>query len=77
MDDIQNDDPNTSGNIINGLQNDFIDAKYDESEDEDEYNTTLTGWCNKNNIKYLQEHMNIDMDALDDIFADNNGKQYL
>ena len=72
MDGIQNDDPNTSSNNIDGLQTNFIDVEDDEGEDEDEYNTNLAGWCSKNNIKYLQEHMNIDNDALDDIVANNN-----
>ena len=75
MDDIENVDPNASSNNIDGVQTYFIDvedAEDDEGEDEDEYNTTLAGWCNKNNINYLQEHMNIDKDTLDDIVADNN-----
>lgn len=72
MDDIQKDDPNTSSNNIDGIQTYFIDVEDDEGEDEDEYNTTLAGWCSKNNIKYLQAHMNIDKDELDDIVVDNN-----
>jgi len=72
MDDIENVDPNASSNNIDGVQTYFIDVEDDEGEDEDEYNTTLVGWCNKNNINYLQEHMNIDKDTLDDIVAYNN-----
>ena len=72
MDDIENVDPNAFSNNIDGVQTYFIDVKDDEGEDEDEYNTTLVGWCSKNNIKYVQEHMNIDKDALDGIDADNN-----
>ena len=44
----------------------------EESEDEDDYNTTLVGWCRKNNIRNLQDHVNIDKEALDDVYADNN-----
>jgi len=72
MDDIQNDDPNTFSNNIDGLQTNFIDVEDDEGENEDDYNTTLEGWCSKNNIKYLQEHMNIDKDTLDGIVVDDN-----
>jgi len=35
-------------------------------------NSTLAGWCSKNNINYLQEHMNIHKDAMDEIIVDNN-----
>ena len=48
------------------------DLELEESEDEDDYNTTLAGWCRKNNIRNLQDHINIDKEALDDIYADNN-----
>ena len=72
MDGIENDDSNTFGNNIDGLQESFNDDKDEESEDEDDENTTLVGWCRKKNIKYLKEYMNIDNDTLDDIVADNN-----
>jgi hypothetical protein len=61
MDGIENDDPNTSGNNIDGLQSNFNDDEDDAGQDEDD-----------DNIKYLKEHMNIDNDTLDDIVADNN-----
>ena len=54
MDGTKNDDPNTSGNNTDGLESSFNDNEDDESEDEDDENTTLAGWCNKNNIKYLK-----------------------
>jgi len=52
--------------------NQFDDMELEESEDEDDYNTTLAGWCRKNNIRNLHDHINIDKEALDDIYADNN-----
>jgi hypothetical protein len=61
MDGIENDDPNTSSNNIDGLQSNFNDDEYDADQEEDD-----------DNIKYLKEHMNIDNDKLDDIVADNN-----
>ena len=61
MDGIENDDPNTFGNNIDGLQSNFNDDEDDAGQDEDD-----------DNIKYLKEHMNIDNDKLDDIVADNN-----
>ena len=72
MDDIENDDPNTFGNNIYGLQTNFINAKDDEGEEKDDCNTTLVEWCSKNNIKYLQGHMNIDKVTLNDIVVNNN-----
>ena len=60
MDDIENGDPNTSGNNIYGLQTNFIDVEDDEGEDEYDYKTT-----------YLQEHMNIDKYTLDGIVENN------
>ena len=35
----------------------------------DYYNSTLAGWFSKNNIRYLQEHMNIDKEKLEDLDA--------
>ena len=32
----------------------------------------LAGWCSKNNIRHLQEHMNIDKETLEDLDADYN-----
>ena len=61
MDGIENDDPNTFGNNIDGLQSNFNDDEDDAGQDEDD-----------DNIKYLKEHMNIDNDTLDDIVANNN-----
>ena len=61
MDGIENDDPNTSGNNIDGLQSNFNDDEDDADQEEDD-----------DNIKYLKEHMNIDNDKLDDIVVDNN-----
>ena len=61
MDGIENDDPNTSGNNIDGLQSNFNDDEDDVDQEEDD-----------DNIKYLKEHMNIDNDTLYDIVADNN-----
>ena len=50
-DDIESDDQNISSDInVTDLETNFIDIEYDESEDEDDYNTTLVGWCRKNNI---------------------------
>ena len=73
MDDIQNDYQNISSNInISIMVTKIVDSEYDECEDEDDYNIILERWCNKNRIKYLQEYMNIDKEALDDIDADNN-----
>ena len=67
MDGTLNDDTS-----IYGLQSSFNDDEDDASEDEDEDNTTLEGWCSKSIIKYLKEQMNIDKDTLDDIVVDNN-----
>ena len=61
MDGIENDDPNTSGNNIHGLQSNYNDDEDDASQDEED-----------DNIKYLKEHMNINNDTLDDIVADSN-----
>ena len=52
--------------------NQLDDLELEESEDEDDYNTTLARWCRKNNIKNLQDHINIDKESLDDIYVDNN-----
>lgn len=43
MDDLEDDDPNTSSNNIDGLQSNFNDNEYDASQDEDDHN-----------IKYLK-----------------------
>ena len=72
MDDIENDDPNVSSNNINGLHSNFIDDEDYAGEDEDDYNTTLAICCSKNNIKYLQQHVNVNKDTLDEIVTDNN-----
>ena len=49
MDDIERNDENRSCDIhVTNLETNFIDTEYDESEDEDDYNTTLAGWCSKN-----------------------------
>ena len=69
---IKDFDPNASSNNINGLQSNFINDEDYAGEDEDDYNTTLAIWCSQNNIKYLQEHVNINKDTLDEIVADNN-----
>ena len=70
MDDIEINDENISGDIhVTDLETNFIDTEYDEIEDEDDYNTTLAGWCSKNNIRCLQEHMNIDKEKLEDLDA--------
>jgi len=53
MDGIENDDPNTSGNNVDGLQSNFNDDEDDAGWDEDD-----------DNITYLKEHMNIDNDTL-------------
>ena len=68
MDDIKRNDENRSGDIhVTDLEINFIDTEYNECEDEDNYNTTLVGWCSKNNIRYLKEHMNIHKETLEDI----------
>ena len=54
------------------LKTNFIDTKYGESEDEDDYNTTLAWCCSNNTIRYLQEHMNIEKETLEDLNADYN-----
>ena len=42
MDDVKSNDENRSGGIhVTDVETNFIDTKYDESEDEDDYNTTL------------------------------------
>ena len=61
MDGIENDDPNTSSNNIDGLLSYFSDDEDDAGQDEDD-----------DKIKYLKEHMNIDNDTLDAIIVDNN-----
>ena len=61
MDGIENDDPNTYGNNIDGLLSNFNDDEDDAVQDEDD-----------DNIKYLKEHMKIDNGTLDDIVANNN-----
>jgi hypothetical protein len=61
MDGIENDDLDTSGNNIDGLQSNYNDDEDDAGQDEEE-----------DNIKYLKEHMNIDNDTLDNIVVDNN-----
>ena len=55
--------------------NKLDDLELEESEDEDDYNTTLARWCKNNNIKNLQDHINIDNEAFDDIYSDNNVNQ--
>ena len=72
MNDIENDDPNTSRNNIDGLDSNFIDDEDGVGEDKDDFNTTIDGWCGKNNIKFLQEHVNIKKDTMDGIIVDNN-----
>lgn len=57
----KNDDPNTSGNNMDGLQLDFNDDEDDANQDKDD-----------DNINYLKDHMNIDNDTVDDIVADND-----
>ena len=54
MEGIENDNPNTAGHNIYGLQSSLSDNEDDESEDEGDENVTLVGWCSKNNIKYLK-----------------------
>ena len=61
MDGIENDDPNTFGNNMDGLQSNFNDDEDDVGQEEDD-----------DNIKYLKEHMNIDNDTLADIVAENS-----
>ena len=61
MDVIENDDPNTSGNNMDGLQSDFNDGEDGVIQDEDD-----------DNINYLKDHMNINNDTLDDIVVDND-----
>ena len=68
--DTELDDPELDENKDGANQ--FDDMELEESEDEDDYNTTLAGWCRKNNIKNLHDHTNIDKKSLDDIYADNN-----
>lgn len=58
---MENDNPNTSSNHIDGLQSNFNDDEDDAGQDEDD-----------DNINYLKENMNIDNNTLDDIVADNN-----
>lgn len=74
IDDIQYEDQiNRSGNTdIFDDETTFIDTEYDEGEDEDDHNMTLAEWFRKSNINFLQEHMNIDKEALEDIDADDN-----
>jgi hypothetical protein len=60
MDGIENYDPNTSSNNMDGLQSNFNDDKYDVGQDEDD-----------DNINYLKYHMNSDNDTLDDIVSNN------
>jgi hypothetical protein len=61
VDGIENDDPNTSGNNMDGLQSNFNDDEDDAHQYEDD-----------DNINYLKVHMNIDNDTLDGIVADND-----
>jgi hypothetical protein len=61
--DIQNDE-NRPYNNMNNLRTNFLN---DEDEDEDDDNIAFAGWCSKNNIKCLQENMDIVNDALDDM----------
>jgi hypothetical protein len=61
MDGIANDDPNTSGNNMDGLQSNFNDDEDDVGQDEYD-----------DNINYLKDYMNIDNDTLDDIVVDND-----
>ena len=67
MDGIENDDPNTSGNDLDGLQSELNDYEDDAHQDEDD-----------DNINYLKYNMNIDNATLDDIVADNyaNGQDF-
>jgi hypothetical protein len=62
MDGIENDDPNTYGNNMDGLKSNFNDDEDDLGQDEDD-----------DNINYLKDHMNIDNDTLDDIVLNNDG----
>ena len=58
MDDIESNDENRSGDIhVTDLETNFIDTEYDESEDEDDYNTTLAGWCNDQVVMLYVEVM--------------------
>ena len=61
MDGIENDDPNTSSNTMDGLQSDFNDGEDDAIQDEDD-----------DKINYLKYHMGIDNDPLDVVVADND-----
>jgi hypothetical protein len=61
VDGIENDDPSTSGNNMDGLQSNFNDDEDDARQYEDD-----------DNINYLKVHMNIDNDTLDGIVADND-----
>lgn len=61
MDSIENDDPNTSSNNMDGLQSNFNDDEDDANKDKD-----------YDNIKYLKDHMNIDNDTLDGVVANND-----
>lgn len=61
MDGIENDDPNTFCNNMDGLQSYCNDDEDDASQDEDD-----------DTINYLKYHMNIDNDTLNDIVADND-----
>ena len=61
MEGIKNDDPNTSGNNMDGFKLDFNDDEDDASQDEAD-----------DNINYLKDHMDIENDTLDDIVVDND-----
>ena len=68
--DLELDDPELDENQDGANQLD--DMELEESEDEEDYSTTLAGWCRNINIKNLQDHINIDKEALADIYANNN-----
>lgn len=61
IDGIENDNTDTFGNNMDGLQENFNDDKYDVSQDEHD-----------DNINYLKDHMDIDNDTLDEIVAEND-----
>ena len=61
MDGIENDDPNTSLNNMDGLQSNFNDDEDDAGQDEDD-----------DNIKYFKYHMNIDNDTKHESVAYND-----
>ena len=53
-DEVLDDEFRSGGIHVTNVETNFIDTEYDESEYEDDYNTTLVGWCSKNNIRYLK-----------------------